>query len=272
MNEVEYAKQYPFERAGHSYLFVDGNIIPISNFNSISWEKCTLSETGNPEISIAQYLSDNFDEDISPLKNYIPVIAAGSNASPGRLAQKYKEGEKHTILPVIRGVVKDFVSVYSAHFTKYGSIAATLQYSPGAHSDAYLTYLDPDQLEVMHATESLGSYYAFGKLDNIEFIHTDEQKVDEIYLYVTLGGGLWFDNSFVTLAEIEKYDCEFLDFLQPEILARSFQILGGADDLDGFIAKLIATPEFRSECTQRIREHARPFGYSDVEYLLGHGA
>jgi hypothetical protein len=53
MNEVEYAKQYPFERAGHSYLFVDGNIIPISNFNSISWEKCTLSETGNPEISIA---------------------------------------------------------------------------------------------------------------------------------------------------------------------------------------------------------------------------
>ena len=48
--------------------------------------------------------------------------------------------------------------------------------------------------------------------------------------------------------------------------------IGGADDLDGFIAKLIATPEFRSECTQRIREHARPFGYSDVEYLLGHGA
>jgi len=83
MNEVEYAKQYPFERAGHSYLFVDGNIIPISNFNSISWEKCTLSETGNPEISIAQYLSDNFDEDISPLKKLYPGNCRGFKCLTG---------------------------------------------------------------------------------------------------------------------------------------------------------------------------------------------
>ena len=58
------------------------------------------------------------------------------------------------------GWLSGFDSVYSAHVTSYGSIAA--MYVPVPHqtrSRQFITWLDDDQLHIMHQTESLGVNY-----------------------------------------------------------------------------------------------------------------
>jgi hypothetical protein len=267
MNKVEYAKQYPFGRPGYSYLFIDGEIKPINHFDPQNWNQCALEEPGLQGPALSSFLNKISKNKIRPLGEYIPVISAGSNASPDRLVQKYQSQKQQVVIPVIRGTINDFVSVYSAHFTRYGSIAATMQHSSGAQSEVYVSYLDPDHLKIMHSTESLGSHYAFAKIKEIEVKLGDDLTLNEAYLYVTLGGCLFFENSFVALSEVENKNSEFINLTQSEILAKAFEVLGGADSLDNFILKVINSINFRSQCTQQIRNYSKPFNYSEVEYI-----
>ena len=49
--------------------------------------------------------------------------------------------------------------VYSAHFTRYGAIPATLHPCPGATTDVAVQWLTPAELDRMDATEGIGINY-----------------------------------------------------------------------------------------------------------------
>ena len=95
-----------------------------------------------------------------------PVLAVGSNQSPGQLARKFP-GLDWAPIPVSRVGLEDFDTVYSAHITGYGSIAATLFYAPGTIVNLFVNWLNEAHLRRMHETELGNENYEFGRLANV---------------------------------------------------------------------------------------------------------
>ena len=130
---IEHAKAYPFSRPASSYLFTKGSMQPLTDQ---AWRDRT------------------------------PVIASGSNASPGRLAAKFGMHER---IPVTRASLRDFAVVFAGHFTAYGAIPATLYRVDGASAEVWITWLTSSQLEVMHQSEGvIGCREAEQRYDYVE--------------------------------------------------------------------------------------------------------
>ena len=83
----------------------------------------------------------------------VAVLASGSNAAPARLGDKCGQG---ATVPVLRLDIPDTAAVYSAHVTRYGSIAANRIRHVGSVSSLHIPLLDADQLALVDRSE--GSY------------------------------------------------------------------------------------------------------------------
>lgn len=94
-----------------------------------------------------------------------PVIAHGSNRSPDQLRRKYGTAAE---IPVTRGWLAGHDVVYSAHVTRYGSIAADLRRAPGMRACVFVTWLTHVQLQRMHETELGGENYSYGIMERID--------------------------------------------------------------------------------------------------------
>ena len=138
VRRILHAESYPFARPACSYLFGGGGMHPLP--------------------------ADAFD-------GRMPVIASGSNASPARLAAKFGDGDE---IPVTRAELRHFAVVFAGHFTAYGAIPATLCPHRGAVSDVWITWLTPDQLQIMHRSEGvIGCREAVQRYDFIQLIDID---------------------------------------------------------------------------------------------------
>ena len=82
-----------------------------------------------------------------------PVLAYGSNRSPAQLRAKFAGTGVNPVVPVLRARVGGLSVVHSCHITRYGAVPATVVVDPGAVTEAAVTFLDDDQLEVIDATE-----------------------------------------------------------------------------------------------------------------------
>ena len=127
------AKGYPFPAPGSCYLFRNGTAEPLPR-------------------------------DPALYEGRQPVLAHGSNRSPEQLARKYGSAAE---IPVTYGRLADYDVVYSAHMSQYGSIASTLQHTPGTTVRLTINWLDRRQLARMHETEG-PSTYAYGRLRGID--------------------------------------------------------------------------------------------------------
>lgn len=120
------------------------------------------------------------------------VIASGSNASPDRLAIKFAD-HAHLLsdpIPVTQAQLHDFDSVYSAHFSGYGSIPATLAHAPGAMAEVFVTWLTDAQLNRMHETEAVGVNYDFVKLTDIRLLNEYGGGFTQAHAYMSKRGCL----------------------------------------------------------------------------------
>ena len=154
---VAHALSYPFDPPTESYLFSHGR---------------------------AQAIVGALD-----LAGRLPVIAAGSNASPTRLAQKFGSAGD-TVIPVETATLPDHVAAYSAHVARYGSIPATMHPEPGAAAAIHLTWLDAEQCERMHESESIGLNYGFYRLSGLTLKTAAGRTLDHAYASITLRGAL----------------------------------------------------------------------------------
>ncbi|MBT5559419.1 MAG: hypothetical protein HOJ88_05970, partial [Proteobacteria bacterium] len=194
-------------------------------------------------------------------EGHTPVIASGSNRSPEQLARKYKDGPEGSVI-VTKAKLYDFDSVYSAHFAGYGSIAATLQHTPGAVSELSITWLNAAQLERMHETESLGVHYDYGCLSNIRLEIDNGPALDKAFVYNSRQGCMSHNGNVVALSEITSQNRSIPSLPQADALRHARDEIEPEMPLEEFIQEIIDDPVIRMSRTEALYANAIAFGYA----------
>ncbi len=200
-------------------------------------------------------------DDLAPfLAGRTAVLAVGSNQSPEQLARKFAH-LPGAVIPLTRVWLDDFDVVYATHVTRYGSIPGNLHPAPGARVRLSLTWLDDDQLEVMHATEIAGENYVFARLDGVRLTVDGGMALDSVHAYVSLHGSMSHEGAAVGLAAIRTENRPHAALSQAEALALLAARAGHEGDLDDFIHEAIAEPGHRDARTALMRRDALKFDW-----------
>lgn len=85
----------------------------------------------------------------------VPVLAIGSNASPGQLRHKMAESGIVSPVPMVKARVTGIEIGVSAHVSLMGYVSASPFHAPGTVRELFLTWLDADQLAVIDASEGV---------------------------------------------------------------------------------------------------------------------
>lgn len=84
-----------------------------------------------------------------------PVLAVGSNASPGQLRHKMAEFGITSPIPMVLGRVTGLHVGVSAHVSRMGYVSASPFQAPGAVRELFVLWLDARQLAVVDASEGV---------------------------------------------------------------------------------------------------------------------
>ncbi|MEM7021830.1 MAG: hypothetical protein AAF637_04470 [Pseudomonadota bacterium] len=211
------AEAYPYDRPSVAYLFDAGMIRPLG-----------------PDWHVER----------------TAVVACGSNGAPSRLAQKFADGDAQ--IPVTPAWLHGQVVVYSAHFTSYGALPATLHACPGAQTRLSITWLTAGQLERMHQSEGAGERYDYVELDQLELVVDGHGAVTRAGAYVSRRGPLTSDGEPVRLAEVITRDCPLRAYPQRAMLRRAHRNLAPNMTYPAFMTRILESPAYRREATARL--------------------
>lgn len=203
MDPLERALSYPYEAPAHSYLFRDGEAV--------------AAAIGARE-----------------REGRIPVLACGSNRAPAQLKRKFA-GMAGAVIAAERVFLADFDSVYAAHISGYGSIAATLQHCPGARVELFITWLPEALMPRMHATEGRGTFYDYVRLDGIALESEGGDHFGHAYAYAFRGGCLNLGGSPAALAAVPAAGRRFPALTEAEAQAAAQAKLGERGPLEAFV-------------------------------------
>lgn len=228
------ATQYPYAIPDYSFVFEGGQVVPIRT-----------------------------SDDMPVLTHRHPVIACGSNLSHERLKQKY--GDDPEPLPVIRMQLKNFDSVYAAHFAYYGAIPATLYPSPGTSVSLALNWLSDKQLSCMHETEKNNYHYC--KLDNLELTPEFGDFLNCAYAYISSTGCWAPRHEPIPLAAIPATNRRWKSLKQEAALDLARKHITDDVPLETFIAGNIDTEELRHNHALALQKTTQTFSYEFLEKL-----
>lgn len=182
-----------------------------------------------------------------------PLLAYGSNAAPEVLARKLGPSAGQDTVLAVRATLADFDVVYSAHISRYGSIPAALQRSPGTEVAVFVVYLSEEQLRLISATEP---NYDRALLTDLSCTLESGEVLTQAAAYLTRHGCLLVDGSEVALAGVEARGRKLPTMSQPQVLEHLRATLAPEQSLDLFIAALVADPKLRRETTSRLSRRA----------------
>lgn len=182
----------------------------------------------------------------------VPVIGYGSNQSPDRLRQKY--GTDHTPIPVQRARLADHDVVYSAHLSVYGALPAALRRASGTSVAVAVTWLDADQLVVMHASEAHN--YVYAALTGVHLALDDGTVLDSAHAYLGKRGNFAVDGSAVALAAIAAEGRRLTALLQRDALDLARARIAPESDLASFVAATVDDAAERARRIARLAAHA----------------
>jgi hypothetical protein len=235
IDPIERATGYPYEIPETSFLFENGHWRPVDGVRGLT-------------------------------EGRIPVIGCGSNRSPVQLARKYADFDAVTI-PVQRAWLEEFDTVFAAHITGYGSVAANLTPVPGARVEVSITWLSEDQLPRMHATEGRGHDYDFARLDGVTVETEHGERHLSLYTYVYRHGSLRHDGAPVGLREIASEGRPHASMGQREILGTVHGRVGGPKKLEDFIHENIQSAEVRFHREELLQADAIPFEWEKLTVI-----
>ncbi|NQV83440.1 MAG: hypothetical protein HQ494_06420 [Rhodospirillales bacterium] len=195
-----------------------------------------------------------------------PVLAVGSNQSPEQLLRKFDDPDCGPI-PVIRARLVDFDVVYSPHVAAYGSIPATLAYSPGTVVTVFVNWLTPDEEDHMHKTEVPSGNYHFGSLDGIELLLDRGPALTSAFVYCSRRGALARDGQPIALSEIMAEGRRWPALSQGEIQGYVRDRTDFGRNLDDFIGDAITDFLVRRARTKQMMADSLPFDYSGFKVL-----
>lgn len=225
---IRLAEAYPYERPRHSYLFVDGEARPL----------------GEP-----------------PSSARVPVIAAGSNAAPARLAAKFAGWS--AAIPVTRATLHDHAVVYAAHFSSYGAVPATLHPAPGARSEVFVTWLTADELAHMHTTEGVGVRYDYVELSGLRLEVEGHGSLAQAGAYLARNGALTVDRRPVRLGAVPGQRCGFAACAHVAILQVAHRRLARRHSYQTFMSQVIACADYRRRASTTLARTAARWHRTD---------
>ena len=263
---VAQAKAYPFEIPSRSFLYVNGDSHELTAHGTCPVVDGVLDHADGPRPA-TDHLAAAGIEAGPGIEGRIPVIACGSNQSPVQLRRKFATLTGDVVIPVSRCRLAEFDAVYSAHFSRYGSIAATLQHSPGTAVTLMVTWLTPDQLDHMHGTEARGENYAYARLDGLALTLDGGATLGTAYAYTSLHGCLIRAGRPVALREIVAEGRAFDAVDQPSIQAHARDRLAPGTGLDEFILANIEDRCLRRAHTAALRLDAAKLAWDGHEVI-----
>lgn len=256
MDKLEYALRYPFERLPQSYVLLPSGPATLMSLNVDDVDESQVEING-----AVRRLGDVRGDPQQPLRRMVPVLVAGSNASPSHLTAKLKGRLARYVVPVVRCTVRDFVSVFSAHFTSYGSIAATIQHLAGAEFDTHMLLLEPRSLEILHETEHLGQHYWFAELMDVSVQSEFGTTWKNCYFYLTINGCLSNEGVCYLVKDLAARGCTWPVRTQSEILHLAQSLTRFKGDLRKLVEKITSDPGFRTMMTSRLSKFSVEFSY-----------
>ena len=255
---VETAKRYPFPRPGYSFLYMDGDALPLFSLGE-SLEDAEV-EAGGRRVPAASLLRQRGIAPPAPVSRRTPVLAYGANAAPERLRRKFKPFGQ-AVFPVLNAKLHDFDIVHAAHISSYGAVPATIAPSPGTVCDIAITLLDERELARMHETEFRRHTYLFGLLQGVRLEPDLLPAMDTVSSYVGGCGHIAPEGEPLALAAIRVEGRRFRTCSQTEALRTIQTMLGDAGPLDAFIREAIDDEEVRRQRTEALRVQAQSFSY-----------
>lgn len=206
------------------------------------------------------------------LQGRTPVLAAGSNRAPERLAQKFQALFPQARIPVTRAHLTGFDSVYCAHVTSYGSVPATLHPSPGTTVSLHITWLDAEELACMHETEQPGVNYHFVRLKALALALDDGGvPLDTAYAYLSVHGAALIDGGPVALTAVPAENRRFVARAQEAMIAALAAEAVPGVDVRTFIRTIVGLdPErqaLRAVHEARMRRAVERFPFETVEIV-----
>ncbi len=223
------AKGYPYSAPSGSYFFGAGEARPLA--------------AGTRDGQLFQ--------------DRVPVIAHGSNRAPEQLARKFGNSSE---IPVSRARLHDYDVVYSAHMSRYGAIAATLQHTPGVEVEVFVTWLTGVQLTRMHETELGAEIYGYGEMRGIRLVLEagPAERIEQAGIYLSGHGCLSFGGGPIGLGAVTASGRRYRSLEQAEALALVQAQLRPAESLDAMILSAIRQPAARHSLIGDLRAHAVP--------------
>ncbi|WP_290899375.1 hypothetical protein [Ferroglobus sp.] len=256
------AVRYPYDLPKRSYVYVDGNAFEIEKVNFDEFGE-SIVVVGSNNVRLADVLNTDFD-----ISETCPVLAYGSNASVEQLRHKFLSF-KNVVIPVIKADLYDFDVVYSAHFSPYGSIPATLQYSPRTVVKTFVAYLNERLLKHMHKTESIGINYYFCKLRRIKVSLDGGLTLEEVFVYLSINGCLLINETPVALSSIKAENRIFPEMTEWEILDVVRRLIAADRDFDTFVLENVMNEKIRKDRTEKLKKLAEKFNYDHYEIIDG---
>ena len=256
---IETAKSYPFPRPGHSFLYVDGEALPLLSLDE-SLEDAEVEVYGRT-LPAGTLMRGRGIAAAAPLSQRTPVLAYGANAAPERLQRKFA-AVGQAVFPVLQARLHDFDVVHAAHISSYGAVPATIEPSPGTVCNIAVTFLDGLQLARMHETELRRRTYLFGRLNDIRLELDLLPAKDAVSSYVGDCGYIAPDGVPLALAAIEADGRRFRALSQTDVQRTIQAILGVSGPLDAFIREVIADEAARQRRTALLRARAQLFSYA----------
>jgi hypothetical protein len=238
MDPLERALSYPYEAPAHSYLFRGGEAV-----------RAVIGA--------------------SEREGRIPVLACGSNRAPAQLKGKFDKTPE-ALIPVERVFLADFDSVYAAHISRYGAIAATLQHCPGVRVELFITWLPEALMPRMHDTEGRGASYDYVRLDGLALESETGERFDHAYGYSFYGGCLNLDGAEAAVAAVPAQDRRLRALTEAEVQAAAQAKLGESGPLKDFVLAAVHDQGVRRMRVARLCEDALPFAWPKAT-VIGHG-
>ncbi|MCB1507210.1 MAG: hypothetical protein KDI98_00060, partial [Hyphomicrobiaceae bacterium] len=145
---------YPFDRPGGDFVVAEGGIVQSGGMGHV--EVLPDGPDGQPRVRLS---GDG------RFSGRTPLLAAGSNAAPERLAAKLSGlGDPRLAARAVR--LPGLAAVAAGHIAAYGVLPATLAVLPGAAAHLHVLLVTPEQLAAFDASEALGRHYQRRVLDH----------------------------------------------------------------------------------------------------------
>jgi len=190
----------------------------------------------------------------------LAIVASGSNASPTRLHEKLGARLGGLVVAGVPCVVAGWTPVYSAHFTAYGALPATLVREPEARARLVCLRVPRALVPELHRSEAIGRNYGFFRLDDGGVrVASDDAVVGEPHAYLSLHGVLSLERGPRRLAAFTVDGSTLAAASEREVMTAACRLVAPDLERDALVARLAGDAEFRAIKTAALRRHhARP--------------